>query len=352
MLEFVLSNGHKGLRTLNAGRKLWKPRVPTKLAPSSAAQGLVYVQMLKHNVDPIAFGVNENGIVMPISVVHLAMLLAGGASQPYWEQVAEASNPITGYGSALTPYDHMPRIPKEFGVKDGVFAQRELKNLVNSVPTAMQQASLNAGLIAMPGKHAGNEFVILAADVAGGVGSLWDDLLSRTVSFGSFNTLGATTGLVHLYEDVPNVIVPRGLRLVGVNKPTEKQLLERVVVIGGAGELAKESALGALDSTQRFIDAYARAVPLYGLGIAPAKVFFMPEALESGVEVRDERIEDMIIHVARTQYQVSLSRDAIAESLDKGKKAVRKDGTASEAADMSAKLGEALQSASIETFGE
>jgi hypothetical protein len=353
MLELVLGAGHKGLRTLNTGRSTWARRVPVKIGPSKAAKSLVHIEMLKHNVDPTSFGDREGGVVMPLSVVHLGMLMGGAASAPYWQGVAEASNPIYGYGSALTPYDHMPRIPDEFEVQGGSLPRRELKNLVNSVPTAMQQGSLNVGLIALLQKHGGNPHVILAADVAGAVGGLWCNLLSRTVSFGSFTTLGATTGLVHLYEDVPDEIVPRGLLVPGGGKLTDKELLERIEIIGGAGELAKYAALGALDSTQKFIDAYALSVPLYDLsGITPAKVFFKPKALESGVQVRDDRIVETILHVARTRHQVVLKKEAVEESLDKGKKVVTKDGSASEAADTSAKLGDALQTAAIQTFQE
>ncbi len=343
-----LQAAHGATKAVRCAQACCPSRPPVRVEPTHEAHALGRVAFDSHGVDVRQLRAQAAGVVTPSAVVLLAHDLGREAAAPWWAHVAQRGPNVDGDWSTLHPTDFIVSGPRP-GLL-GVPGMREIANVVNSAPTAQQQSALNGALIIHGQRRPDSEFARAAAAVAGEVGGMWCDLPSRTLAVGCFGTAGATTGVVHLYDDVVRVMVARAVAFMAADggAMTPERFLAGVRIVGGAGELAKQSALGALDSTQGFINDFGERVPLYGLsGLAPAKLFFTPRLLEAGVDVRDDKIGAAMLQEAR-RLKLDIKLAAIEDKFDEGRDKARGEGQ--QVQELAAEFAATLHAKTLQEF--
>ena len=121
-------------------------------------------------------------------------------------------------------------------------------------------------------------------------------------------------------EDVP-AVAAQGLKdwfAGGGSKRKKEEILAEIERIGGAGELAKGAALGAMDGSQQFITQLGKTSPAYSsLSLLPARGFLTDSSIRGAVAQRDEYMQAAIMMVLN-ELKAGVSLDEAQDSLARG----------------------------------
>ena len=249
---------------------------------------------------PLADG-HAGAILTPSTATVVGVRAGIAAARPYYRQAGwQASSSSPGGSSILPPREFVPALPLP-GLGRPL-SELELANCINNVPTTAQQATLNGGIV-IAGARASTSSPssALAVSVAIDVGPRWALLLQQTPTLMWFQTACGAAGYRHLREDVVAALLVRVERWAqAMSARDRKSFLEEVEILGGAGEIGRQAALGSLDSTREFLKELQLRVPMYGLkGAAGAELIYEKDAMLGAVDFRDRELVERLTEVAR-----------------------------------------------------
>jgi hypothetical protein len=266
------------------------------------------------------------GVEMPSSCTVLGYQTAKEVGLEYFEMLSKQVRSFDGDLDTLAPYDFVSAEARARA--GGQLTTRMFNNLIASMPITQQQAALNMALLVHCINNPDSPAAVAANALAYGVGERWGILPSATPALFGMNSLNSSTGLVHLFEDVPQAVtnflrdnLPRNL--------SREEAIHWVHVIAGACELAKQSAIGALDGTQEYMDGMSDNLPLLttnvpyleGFSLMGARVFFTQPYLEGAIVVRNKYTLDAVHKILAERGQV-IAPEQLSAIFEEGAKEV------------------------------